>query len=394
MRVLQINDVVNSGSTGRIAEDIGTTLIDNNHESYITYAKGDRPSKSHKVRVGNKFDIYSHGLKTLLTDKHGLGSKGATKKLIKDIDVIKPDIIGLHNIHGYYLNYKILFEYIKRKEIPVLWTLHDCWPFTGHCAYFERFSCEKWKTQCHECPLTNYYPRSFVDRSFDNYLDKKAAFQGVTDLKIITPSHWLKKYVKQSFLKDYPVEVIHNGIDLNIFKPNNKDFIQKEKIVLGVASVWHPRKGLFDFEKLRKILPSSFKIVLIGLTKKQISKLPEGIIGISRTENIEALVKWYNRATVFVNPTYIDNFPTTNIEAIACGTPVITYNTGGSPEAIDKNTGIVVDKGDVDKLAEEIQKIQKDKQMIANCRLRAESLFDSKQRFLDYLKLYLNHTEC
>lgn len=391
MKVLQINDVVNSGSTGRIAEDIGAVLIENNHESYITFAKGDRPSKSHKIKVGNKLDIYNHAVKTLLFDKHGLGSREATKKLIKDIDAINPDIIGLHNIHGYYLNYKILFHFIKQKEIPILWTFHDCWPFTGHCAYFERFDCQKWKTQCHKCPLTNYYPRSLVDRSYNNYLDKKTAFQGVKNLKIITPSHWLKNYVKQSFLKDYPVEVIHNGINLNVFKPNAEDFTEKEKIVLGVASVWHPRKGLFDFEKLRELLPDSFKIVLIGLTQKQINKLPEGIIGISRTENIEALVKWYNRATVFVNPTYIDNFPTTNIEALACGTPVITYNTGGSPEAVDKSTGVVVEKGNVVKLAQKIQKVQKDKTMIDNCRKRAEMHFNSKERYKDYLELYLNH---
>jgi glycosyltransferase involved in cell wall biosynthesis len=394
MRVLQINDVVNSGSTGRIAEDIGVTLIDNGHESFIAYAKADRPSKSHKIKVGNKLDIYDHAIKTLLFDKHGLGSVKATKRLIKDVDSIKPDIIGLHNIHGYYLNYEILFDYIKREDIPVIWTLHDCWPFTGHCAYFERFGCEKWKTQCNTCPLTSYYPKSLVDRSYNNYLDKKNAFQGVKNLKIITPSHWLKNYVEQSFLKDYPVQVIHNGINLNLFKPKVFNFVENEKIALGVASVWHPRKGLKDFEILRKHLSPSFKIVLIGLTKKQISALPEGIIGISRTESIEALVDWYNRATVFVNPTYIDNFPTTNIEALACGTPVITYNTGGSPEAIDKNSGIVIEKGDIVKLAQSIESMQKNKETIAKCRKRAESLFDSKQRFLDYLNLYINHKEC
>lgn len=398
MRILQINNVVNSGSTGRIAEEIGSVLIDHSHESYIAHGsyaahKGKKPeSRSQLLKVGKETDTYYHGIYTLLTDKHGLASSRATKNLTKAIEKIKPDVIGLHNIHGYYLNYRILFEYIKSNQIPVLWTFHDCWPFTGHCAYFDGVGCEKWKTHCHECPLTGYYPKSYVDRSFKNFEDKKNAFQGVNQLKIITPSRWLANVVKQSFLKEYPVEVIHNGINLEVFKANLDDFDDKEVIVLGVASTWDRRKGLKDFIALRQYLPDSFKIVLIGLDDNQIKELPEGIVGISRTENKEALVKWYNRASVFVNPTYVDNFPTTNIEALACGTPIITYNTGGSPEAIDSETGKVVEKGDIVRLSEEIRRIKKNKDVIAKCQQRAQSLFDGKQRFLDYLELYTKFT--
>lgn len=390
MRTLQINTSVNSGSTGRIAEDIGRVLLENGHESYIAYGRGDRPSQSHKIKIGNKRDLYTHGLKTLFFDKHGLGSIRATKSFVQKIDDIKPDAIGLHNIHGYYINYKILFDYIKQKKIPTVWTFHDCWPFTGHCTYFDGVDCFKWETHCNKCPKTKYYPKALTDRSYQNFEDKKEAFRDVKKLKIITPSHWLSSHVKNSFLKDYPVEVIHNGIDLKVFKPDQESYSADEKIILGVASTWDARKGLEDFKTLRKNLPLSLKIVLIGLNNKQIESLPAGIQGISRTENIEELVKWYNKATVFVNPTYVDNFPTTNIEALACGTPVITYNTGGSPEAIDSETGVAVGKGDMKGLKTAIIEIDKSKNMIDLCRQRAEKHFNSKHRYLDYLNLYTN----
>lgn len=393
MRILQINTTVNSGSTGRIAEEIGRVLIDNGHESYIAYGRNDRPSKSNTIKIGTKKDVYKHSLKTLLFDQHGLGSSKATKNFLKQVDTIKPDVVGLHNIHGYYINYKILFEYLKFKQIPVLWTFHDCWAFTGHCSYFDSVNCVKWQTHCNRCPKTADYPKALVDRSYKNFDDKKEAFLDVNKLKIVTPSHWLSNHVQHSFLKDYPVEVIHNGIDLELFKPHRSAFNPNEKIVLGVASTWDKRKGLEDFKSLRKTLPLSIKIVLIGLSQKQLETLPEGITGISRTENIEELIAWYNKASVFVNPTYVDNFPTTNIEALACGTPVITYNTGGSPEAIgdDSSLGEVVEKGNIEKLKDAILSIKKDDFSIDSCRKRAELSFNSQDRYLDYLKLYKNY---
>lgn len=390
MRILQINTAVNTGSTGKIAEQIGKILIQKGHESYIAFGRGDRPSQSQKIKIGQKKDYYKHGLKTLFFDKHGLGSVNATKSFIQKIDDIKPDAIGLHNIHGYYINYKILFDYIKQKNIPTVWTFHDCWPFTGHCTYFDGVDCFKWETHCNKCPKTKYYPKALTDRSYQNFEDKKEAFQNVNKLKIITPSNWLSSHVKNSFLKDYPVQTIHNGIDLKVFKPDEKLYNADDKIVLGVASTWDARKGLEDFKALRKTLPLSSKIVLIGLNKKQIETLPDGIQGISRTENIEELVKWYNQATVFVNPTYVDNFPTTNIEALACGTPVVTYNTGGSPEAIDSETGFVVEKGDINGLKTAVLQTEKTKNSINICRKRAEKQFNSKDRYLDYLNLYTN----
>ena len=389
MKLLQINATVNSGSTGRIAEDIGKLMLAHNHHSAIAYGRGNRPSESKKIPIGGKWNVYNHVIQTRLLDNHGFASQSATKKLISDIRSFKPDVIGLHNLHGYYLHIGVLFDFLKQENMPVIWTFHDCWPFTGHCTYFDRVDCIKWKTHCQNCPMTSYYPKSlFRDRSYQNFEDKQDAFKGLANLSIVTPSKWLKELVNQSFLKNYPVEVIHNGVNLDIFslKENNTN----EKIVLGVASIWSERKGLADFKLLKKGLSENVQIVLIGLTPSQIKELPQGIKGIEKTDNVEELARWYSKATVFVNPTYIDNFPTTNIEALACGTPVITYDTGGSPESVDENTGIVVEKGNIDELSKAVKSILKaDKNKYGQaCRKRAEKYFNKEDRYLDYLRLY------
>ena len=345
MKVLQVNSVVNTGSTGRIVESIGRILLKNGHSSHIAFGRDSKPSESNLIRIGNEIDIYFHGVKSLFSDRHGFGSKSATKKFIKEIDLIKPDIIGLHNIHGYYLNIELFFKYVKEKNIPIIWTFHDCWPLTGHCAFM---NCNK----CKNCQ--DMYPRSiFINQSIRNFEDKERIFSGVNNLKIITPSIWLKKIVENSFFS-CEVLCISNGIDLNQFKfnPNHSKLNDKlnlkgRKIILGVANTWDKRKGLVDFIKLSRIIDKKFKIILIGLNKKQIKLLPNEVIGVGRTESISELAEYYSIADVFINPTYADNFPTTNLEALACGTPVITYNTGGSPEAIDEKTGIVVKQGDI-----------------------------------------------
>ena len=389
MKILQINTTVNSGSTGRIAEDIGKTLISAGHESYIAFGRGNQKSVSKLIKIGNKLDFYLHVLKSLLTDRHGFGSKRATRKFLKIVDVINPDAIGLHNIHGYYLNVDMLFKYIKDKNIPVLWTFHDCWPFTGHCSY---------NTDCDNCKsCQRKYPTSvFLNQTARNYNDKDLIFNKVNKLQIITPSLWLKDLVNQSFLK-YPVECINNGIDLNQFKPSEnckklkeKLQLQNKKVILGVASTWDKRKGLSDFIQLASLLEVKYQIILIGLTSKQMQNLPENIIGVQRTESISKLADYYSMADVYVNPTHKDNFPTTNIEALACGTPAITYNTGGSPEAIDKETGIIVKKGNVKELYNAIQKLalHSQDQYVKVCRTRAVQLFNKEDRYLDYLKLY------
>jgi len=389
MKILQINTRVNSGSTGRITEDIGKTLISAGYESYIAFGRGNQKSTSQLIRIGSKWDFYMHGIISLFTDRHGFGSKRATKNFLKQVDVIKPDAIGLHNIHGYYLNVKILFKYIKEKNIPILWTFHDCWPFTGHCSY---------NTDCDNCKnCQRKYPTSiFLKQTTRNFRDKKLIFNKVNKLQIITPSMWLKDLVQQSFLK-YPVMSINNGIDLNQFQPSDnqkklkeKLDLQNKKIILGVASTWDKRKGLDDFIQLASFIDRSYQIILIGLSSKQLQTLPKNIMGVQRTESIAELANYYGMADVYINPTHKDNFPTTNIEALACGTPVITYNTGGSPEAIDAKTGKIIKKGDVKGLWRSIQELalQPKEHYTKVCRLRAEQLFNKEDRFMDYLKCY------
>jgi glycosyltransferase involved in cell wall biosynthesis len=370
-------------------------MLANGHESYIAYGRGDRPSKSQLIRIGRQSDVYLHGLKTLLLDRHGFGSRRPTAQLIQEIERIQPDVIGLHNLHGYYLHIGVLFEYLKESGIPVLWTLFDCWAFTGHCSYFDDIQCEKWLTHCQQCPKSRNYPKAYVDNSFQNFEDKRRLFTGLKNLELIVHSNWLAGLVKQSFLKDYPVHVTPSAIDLDVFKSTRSDLrerygFQDKKIILGCASIWSNRKGYYDFIALRQLLNSSYQIVMIGLKKKEIRQLPDGILGIQRTESIEELAQWYTLAHVFVNPTSQDNFPTTNLEALACGTPVVTYNTGGSPEAIDEETGFVVEKGDVKGIVRAVETLSSMnyEDLSSACRDRAKQLYDKKTRYLDYLDIF------
>jgi glycosyltransferase involved in cell wall biosynthesis len=396
MKILQINTTVNSGSHGRIAEEIGLSLIAAGHESYIAAAYTVRPSRSQVIRIGCDFDRKLHGLKTRLFDRHGFGSGASTRKLVNQIKNIDPDIIHLHNIHGYYLHVGVLFNYLKATNKPVVWTFHDCWPFTGHCSYFDAVNCYKWKTECYRCPNKSGYPKSLlIDNSLINYRDKRQIFTGISNMVLVSPSQWLAGHLRESYLKDYEIRVINNGIDTKNFKPVRSDTLRerykiKGRYILGVASTWTRRKGLDDFIRLRAMLEPEIGIVLVGLNRNQAGRLPEGIISISRTENIDELAALYSGAEVFVNPTYVDNFPTTNIEALACGTPVITYNTGGSPEALDENTGILVEKGDIrglDKAVKTILKNEKEQYSDA-CRGRAVKLYNKNDKYKDYISLY------
>ena len=392
-KLLQINVTANWGSTGKIAEDIGKTAIANGWESYIAYGRDTNPhSLSNLILIGNKWDMYNHGIQTRIFDNHGLASINATKKFIDRVKEIKPDIIHLHNIHGYYINYDILFDYLSKANIPVVWTLHDCWPFTGHCAYFDYVNCCKWKYGCIKCMYKSTYPSSYILSSSEkNYLRKRKSFTSVPKLYFVPVSNWLHNLLNESFFAKFPKKTIHNGVDLNLFVPTTRKFFRVDRhVVLGVASVWEARKGLVDFIKLRELLPRTIEIILIGLSKQQIDTLPSGIKGISRTNNVNELVEYYSQSSVFVNPTWEDNFPTTNIEALACGTPVVTYRTGGSPESITPETGIVVEKGDCNALCSAIMEIiAKGKDFYsAACRKRAEDLYNKDDRFQEYLDLY------
>lgn len=396
-KLLQINSVINSGSTGRIGEEIGQTAIAAGWESYIAYGRNERPSSSKLIKIGSDKDIKLHGLQTRLFDRHGLGSKGATTDFIRQIEKIKPDIIHLHNIHGYYINIEVLFQYLKKVNVPVVWTFHDCWPITGHCSHFTFVGCDKWKKLCYECPQKTSYPASyFIDRSKKNYILKKELFNSLPNLTLVPVSQWLSGVLEESFLQKYPIKVINNGINTEVFKPSEgsafrtKYSLDDKFILLGVASIWDERKGLKDFIELSKLLNSDYQIVLVGLTNKQIKQLPENILGIERTESVEGLAEIYASSDVFINPTYEDNFPTTNLESLACGTPVITYETGGSPEAIDESTGIVVEQGNINKLVDAINQIKShDKQYYSDaCVERAHRLYKKEDRYKEYIDLY------
>ena len=393
MKVFQINTVLN-GSTGKIARGIYEIAKQNGIEGRIAYSRGPRIENPDFIRFGSKLGVYVHGMLARVFDTVGLHSSFATKKLIREIEKFNPDIIHLHNLHGYYLNYKMLLKYIAAKNIKTIYTLHDCWSFTGHCAHFDMAGCHKWKTLCCNCPNKSAYPKSFLfDRSRKNYNLKKKLFENIKDLTIVTPSNWLAGLVKESFLNKFDVKVIHNGIDLEVFKPTESDFrkkygLENKKILLGVAGVWNARKGLDDFIKLRKQLNDDYAIVLVGLTPKQIDKLPDGIVGITRTESAEELARIYTTADVFVNPTYEDTFPTVNLEALACGTPVITYNTGGSAECIDESCGHVIPKGSmIDTISlfhnEDFFLLRKKE----NC-ICCSKKFDEDHKFNQYVDLY------
>jgi glycosyltransferase involved in cell wall biosynthesis len=394
-RILSINST-NRGSTGRIISQITRLARDAGYDAYMAYGRGDEPSDEKSIRIGNKADVYWHGLVTRIIGKHGFSSKRATKSFLEKVDEIKPDLIHLHNIHGYYLNIELLFRYIKEKKIPVVWTLHDCWAFTGHCAHFDLIDCDKWKTGCHKCPQLHTYPQSlFVDHSKESYWKKKEFFENVENMTLVTPSKWLKDLVGESFLKHYETAVINNGVDNRIFSPRDSrksDFgIEEGKfVILGVASKFSSSKGFEYFLKIAERLDGNSTILLIGLNRKQLKIIPKNIIGVERTENIERLVEAYSIADVFVNPTLQDTLPTTNLESLSCGTPVVTFRTGGSPETIDDKTGIVVEKGSTLELMRAINTIRRSgkRSFEEVCRRRSIDFFNSEDRFVEYLGLY------
>lgn len=384
-KLLQINICSAMLSTGKITEDISKVAVRNGWDTYVAYGRFAKPSVSQQFRVGCQWDTYIHYLQHRLFDKEGLASRKATRVLIRQIQEIAPDIIHLHNIHDHYLNYPILFEFLATMDTPVVWTQHDCWAFTGGCMYSDMLNCEEWKSDCKCCSEKRAL---FVNRSKEQFRLKKECFAGIKNLTFVPVSDWLKGLLDESVQKNRRIETIHNGVDLQTFRPVcAKD--DKHFKILGVAAVWDKRKGLDDFLKLREMFPKDYEITLVGLTQKQVNALHKGIIGITRTTNVEELVRLYANANVFVNPTYSDNFPTTNIEALACGTPVITYKTGGSPEALDEKTGLVVEQGDISGLANAVMQMKEKPLSSADCRKRVEIYFDKDKCYEKYMCLYM-----
>lgn len=387
-KILFINAYSNWGSTGRIVEQIGVMAQKQGWDCYVAYGRRENPSALKTIRIGYMINVYEHYIEHRLFDNEGLASRTPTRNLIKMIEEICPDIIHLHNIHDHWLNYRILFEYLNSTDIKVVWTFHDCWAFTGHCFHFVTKDCQKWKTECNDCPLQREYPKSLLDRSRKNFELKKRLFTSNTNLTIVGCSNWMADLVHMSFLKDKRIEVIHNGIDLNVFKPSGSKPDDGTFRVLAVSNVWNKEKGYYDILKLREHLPADYEIIIVGLTADQLKELPKGIKGIQRTQNVQEMVNLYSTSDVLINPTYADTFPTINIEALACGTPVITYKTGGSPEIIDEKTGIVVEQGNLEDLTNAITSLRENPFDSKECRKRVEALFNKEERFKDYINLY------
>lgn len=397
MKIFEINSV-SYGSTGRIMFQIADTVKKYGGVAYtsssFTKSRGEIFSKNH-FQIGSAVGKVVHIILAKLTGRHGCFSRIATYRLLKKIEKVNPDVIHLHNIHGWYLNWKMLFDYLKKANIPVIWTLHDCWSFTGHCPHFEAVGCEKWKSGCNACGLYKSYPGCFFDDSQFQYHYKKSCFTGVPNLTIVTPSHWLANLVKHSYLKEYKTVVINNGIDLNVFCPSPSDFRKKNGILknqfmlLGVSLGWSIQKGIDVFIELANRLDEDkYKIVLVGTDDKLDRILPKNIISIHRTQNQQQLAEIYSAADLYVNPTREENFPTVNIESISCGTPVITFNTGGSPEIIDESCGKVVECDDIDGLESNIIDILNNNRYSTHACIKRASLFNKDDKFMEYIKIF------
>lgn len=400
-KIFHISGSINYGSPGHIVEQLGLLAQKNGYECIVAHStRNMNPSQLSHYAMTTKWQEMVHAAGAKFLDLHGLLSTRETKALVQRIKEYKPDIIHLHNIHGYFCNYKVLFEYLDTIDNPVVWTMHDCWPFTGRCFHFVGVDCYKWQTGCYDCKAEPGYTVSkYCDRSKSSYELKKRLFSSVKNMTMVPVSDWQAAFLKDSFLKNCKVQTIHNGIDLEKFKPmdgsriRQKYGITDKYLLLGVAAQWSRRKGFDDILSLRNKLSDKYTLVLIGLSQEQIKSLPSGIIGITRTESQQELAEYYSMADCFVNLTYQDTFPTVNLESLACGTPVITYRTGGSPEAVDENTGAVVEQGNLDEMCNKILEFKNTgfKQLHSSaCRKRAEECFDKDKCFEKYVELYGN----
>lgn len=390
--LLQINVTANWGSTGKIAEQIGVLAQQQGWDSYIAYGRNMNPSQNKLIKIGSMFDVYEHYFENRFFDNEGRASRRATAKFLKEVDKIKPDIVHLHNIHDHYINYALLFRYFAENKIPVIWTQHDLWSMTGHCA-FNLVGCDKWKVQCNDCPIV---PFCSLDRSISGYSSKKNSFTSIEKMTIVPVSEWLGNQVKQSYLSNYPIRVIKNGIDIDVFKPQEAECLDRYGLkavpyVISVATIWSNAKGLNDFFRIRELLQEEIKIVLVGLPKKIIKELPDGIIGIPRTQSQVELAQLYSGAQALVSLSGSETFGLTIAEALSCGTPAIVYDNTAQPELVDIKTGAVVENGNYHQVALAIQDFVANcfkQQHSLDCRLRAVKLFDKEKCFNQYIELY------
>lgn len=392
MKVVQLNVTCGAGSTGKICLAVSGLLNERGVENYILFTEGES-GYQYGIKYADKYEIKLEALKSRIFGNYGFNSKALTKKLITKLEEIKPDIVHLHNLHGHGCNLEMLFNYFREKNIKLFWTFHDCWAFTGYCPHFDMSGCDKWQTGCDLCPQKASYS-FFSDKSDKLYSKKKELFYDL-DMTIITPSEWLKALVKKSFLKDYRVRVINNGIDLNVFKPRESDFRKKyglegKFLILGVAFNWDERKGIDVFSNLSHTLPYDCAVVLVGKNKNTENLLYDNVTLIDRTENQKQLAEIYSACDLFVNTTREDTFPTVNIEALACGTPVLTFDTGGSAEIIDSTCGMSVRKNDTDSLVQAIMYIKENRPFTKEACLKKSAEYRQEEKFREYAEIYFS----
>lgn len=391
-KLLQINSVVNTGSTGRISERLGVLAISQGWESYIAYGREARGSQSRLIKIGSKWDVNFHAIGSILTDRHGLFSKFATKRFLQQVDIIQPDVVHLHNLHGYYINVPMLLRYLKQKNIPTVITMHDFWLMTGHCAYINQ-SCDKWKTGCGNCPRLNQYPAAKFDNTKANWKWKASLFVDMPNVTLVPVSYWLGRYVDDSLLKNVKQNVIYNGIDTNVFKPFDGGAsvvgVDWSKFtIMAIATRWTEANGYQDVMKLSSIIPDSCQIIMVGLDEQQMSNLPKNIIGFRKTESFTQLQELYTKSDVIFNPNREVTFGLVTAEAMACGTPAIVLRDTAGEEIVDEQTGFVVDtiEGVID-LIPRIRALEK-KKMSDACRFRVNELFNADKQYQKYMDLY------
>lgn len=391
--------ILHSGNTGffpRYYKSIRQAILDRKDEVRLFVPNSGRNRRNvlpDQTRFGSPFNWFIHNRLYRISGVQDIYSLIDTLDLILKLLRFKPDVIHFNLMNDKCLNIPILFSFIKRADIPVVWTMHDCRAFTGQCPYFDEIGCERWLEGCGHCPICE----SKVDNTHKTWLVRKKSTLKLNLLTIVTPSKWLAGFAKRTFLGKFEIKTIYNGVDIEGFSKKANDNILKEynipekkEIILGCAINWEDRKGLRFFESLAGNLPDNYQIVLVGgINQENLEVLKnKGVICTGRTKTFEALVALYQHASVFCNPTMADNFPTTNIEALASGTPIVTFNTGGSSEAIDDSTGVIVKQGDLESLRSAIVDVVEHKDRYSHINCIKRSKFFSNLQYNKYVDLF------